>query len=139
MCIWGIDFYINIRNQPVAPRVCIPEKDNPMWLQPVKSRAIAKWGYDGFRHLLFVVFKPGSVYVYYDVPARDFEEALSAESKGTWFNQTFKSKFYKFDELYRPPGLRPLHVARRAAKAPQPVLFHGVSKFYGPWFENWQH
>jgi hypothetical protein len=100
-----------------------------MWLQSVKSRAIAKWGYDGFRKLLVVVFTPGSIYVYYGVPAEVFEEAKAAESKGAWFNQSFKSRFFDYDEIYRPPGLRP----------PKPVLFHGVSKFFGPWFENWQH
>lgn len=103
-----------------------------MWLQDVESTAIAKWGYDGFRQLLVVVFTPGSIYVYYGVPEEDWKAAQRAESKGAWFNHTFKSKFFAYEEIYRPPGLS-------SGQPPLPVLFHGVSKFFGPWFENWQH
>ena len=109
-----------------------------MWLQHVESSAIAKWGYDGLRRLLVVVFTPGSIYVYHGVPAEVWEAAQQAKSKGAWFNQRFKSKFFDYDEIYRPPGLME-HRPRRVARPPLPVLFHGVSKFFGPWFENWQH
>jgi hypothetical protein len=47
----------------------------------------------GYTHVLEIKFASGRVYQYYNVPEKIFQEMLSAESKGKYFNTHIRSKF----------------------------------------------
>ena len=59
-------------------------------------------GYDPAWRVLEVEFKDtGEVYVYFSVPADEYEAFKQAPSKGTYLNQTFKKKGYRYERVPR--------------------------------------
>ena len=54
---------------------------------------IERAAYDDEASILCVSFKGTGKYVYYDVPAKVFEEMCSAVSVGTYFNDEIKTRF----------------------------------------------
>lgn len=58
---------------------------------PVDSSDLESVGYDGQN--LFVQFKKGSIYVYFNVPISTFQALLNAGSKGKFLNQHIKGIF----------------------------------------------
>ncbi|WP_462380256.1 KTSC domain-containing protein [Pseudomonas sp. Marseille-QA0892] len=67
--------------------------------KPIASEALVSIGYDARRQVLEVEFDGGDVYRYRDVPIEVYETLLAAESKGTWFNQTFKSLGLEYEQV----------------------------------------
>jgi predicted transcriptional regulator len=65
----------------------------------VDSEAIRSVGYDRRRQLLEVEFEGGYVYRYFAVPDEVFKTMMAADSMGTWFNQTFKSLRFQYEQL----------------------------------------
>lgn len=63
------------------------------------SEALVSIGYDARRQILEVEFDGGDVYRYRDVPVEVYETLLAAESKGTWFNQTFKRLGFEYEQV----------------------------------------
>jgi hypothetical protein len=64
---------------------------------PVDSRSIATIGYDSEARVLQLEFRQtGKVYQYFDVPPEEYEGFLRAESKGTYLNQEFKRRGYRY-------------------------------------------
>lgn len=61
-----------------------------MDMVPVESSCVAAVGYDATWRELHVTFRSGRHYVYQDVPASVYEDFLSADSKGTFFNAAVK-------------------------------------------------
>jgi len=61
--------------------------------KPVDSSNIANVGYDQDSMVLEVEFHNGSVYQYFDVPSHVYEELVSAESVGRFFNMQVKGSF----------------------------------------------
>ena len=55
-----------------------------MELINVDSSMISALGYDEQEQVLEVVFKPGGVYRYRDVPKEVYQELLDADSKGSY-------------------------------------------------------
>lgn len=57
---------------------------------PVVSSNLAAVGYDRASMTLEVEFLNGSVYQYFDVPAVEYEQLLSADSVGRYFCQAIR-------------------------------------------------
>jgi hypothetical protein len=65
----------------------------------VTSTSIKSVGYDPKAQVLEVEFKPkGRLYQYSNVPAKEYEALLKAESKGRYFNRYLKD-FYPTKRL----------------------------------------
>lgn len=60
-------------------------------MTPVKSSNLEAIGYRGTS--LFVRFKGGGVYEYAGVPSDLYHEGLKADSPGSWFRNSVRSKF----------------------------------------------
>jgi KTSC domain len=66
--------------------------------QPVESSLIRSVGYDLTDSILEVeLLEAGRTYRYFDVPYSIAEELMSAESKGTYFNEHIRD-MYAFEE-----------------------------------------
>ena len=67
---------------------------------PVDSSSVASIGYRPDRHELDIEFREGGeVYRYFDVPAKEYAAFLAADSKGTYLNQVFKGRGYRYAVL----------------------------------------
>ncbi|TXF98942.1 KTSC domain-containing protein [Massilia arenae] len=64
----------------------------------VTSSNIHSVGYDGENQILEVEFKNGGVYQYFGVQSSEYDEMLSAESKGKYLNANVKNR-YPFSKL----------------------------------------
>jgi hypothetical protein len=63
----------------------------------VNSNTIASIGYDAHRRELELEFlASGDVYRYFGVSAGEHAAFMAAESKGTYLNQVFKPKGYRY-------------------------------------------
>jgi hypothetical protein len=64
---------------------------------PLNSTSIASIGYDPERLQLEIEFRESSdVYLYFDVPDEEYTEFMAADSKGTYLNQVFKPRGYRY-------------------------------------------
>jgi hypothetical protein len=64
---------------------------------PVRSTSIASIGYLPAERELEIKFRAsGDVYRYFDVPSEEYAAFMAAESKGTYLNQVFKPREYRF-------------------------------------------
>ena len=64
--------------------------------EPTDSSVIASMGYAAARRILEIEFHSGDIYDYFDVPKEEYAAFRSAESKGTYLNQTFKLRGYRY-------------------------------------------
>jgi hypothetical protein len=64
----------------------------------VESSAIERVDYRAERHELFVTFRSGRKYVYFDVPAPIYRLFLHADSRGRYFNFNIRDH-YDFREV----------------------------------------
>jgi KTSC domain len=70
---------------------------------PVESSSIASIGYAPQERVLELEFRQsGEVYQYFDVPAEEYAAFLAADSKGTYLNQQFKPRGYRYERV--PPS-----------------------------------
>ncbi len=74
--------------------------------QPVDSRLIRSVGYDQASSILEVeLLESGRIYRYFDVPYSVFDDLMTAESKGAYFNEHVRD-MYAYEELgFRLIGL----------------------------------
>jgi KTSC domain len=69
---------------------------------PVESSSIASIGYAAHERVLELEFRESrEVYQYFDVPAEEYAAFLAADSKGTYLNQQFKLRGYRYQRLPR--------------------------------------
>jgi len=66
---------------------------------PVESEALASVGYHPARRVLEVEFTSGEVYRYFDLPAREFEALVAADSLGHHFCEHIRNAGYEFEHL----------------------------------------
>lgn len=59
----------------------------------MSSSNLAEVGYDPDTETLEIMFRTGSVYQYYNVPAFMHERFMQANSQGTFFNASIKGQF----------------------------------------------
>jgi hypothetical protein len=62
------------------------------WLS-VESSVFDSSAYLAGKRLLYLRFRSGDVYRYFDVPAQDYAEFLASESKGTYFAHNIRDRF----------------------------------------------
>jgi hypothetical protein len=64
---------------------------------PDDSSTITSMGYDADSLQLEIEFRQtGDVYLYFDVPAEEYRDFMAADSKGTYLNQVFKPRGYRY-------------------------------------------
>ncbi len=64
---------------------------------PVHSTSVASIGYLPTERELEIKFRAsGDVYRYFDVPREEYAAFMAAESKGTYLNQVFKPREYRY-------------------------------------------
>ena len=63
------------------------------WIESPESSNIARFGYDDANQVLFVEFRNGSVYQYFDVPKNVFEQMNTAPSKGKFLADRIKGAY----------------------------------------------
>ena len=75
---------------------------------PVRSTSIASIGYLAAERELEIRFRAsGDVYRYFDVPGTEYAAFMAADSKGTYLNQVFKPREYRYvvvSEGKKPQG-----------------------------------
>jgi len=60
---------------------------------PVESSAFWAAGYAQDNSWLYLLFRSGEVYRYFDVPRWQYEEFLGADSKGRYFGRHIRGRF----------------------------------------------
>jgi len=61
------------------------------WIDSPESSTITRFGYEN--QVLYVEFKNGGVYQYFDVPESAFEQMKAAGSKGQYLAQYIKGSY----------------------------------------------
>jgi hypothetical protein len=64
----------------------------------VESSNIESIGYDSKSSTLEIEFSSGSIYQYFDVPQRIYDEIISADSHGKYLNSNIKGH-YRFSKV----------------------------------------
>jgi hypothetical protein len=59
----------------------------------LSSSLISRIAYDEQARTLSIRFRSGSLYVYYDVPAEEYDALRSAASAGRYYNACIKGRF----------------------------------------------
>jgi hypothetical protein len=62
------------------------------WL-PVESKMLSSVAYDAENHILYLRFRSGDVYRYFDFPDEAHQQFLLAESKGQFFLTNIRNCF----------------------------------------------
>jgi hypothetical protein len=68
---------------------------------PVESSAFQAAAYAERQALLYLLFRSGEVYRYFDVPRGQYQELLAAESKGRYFGRNIRGRF-RYERIRRP-------------------------------------
>lgn len=61
--------------------------------QPLDSKLLASSAYDAGKHTLYLRFRSGEVYRYFDFPREKYREFLDAESQGRHFLSHIRHHF----------------------------------------------
>ena len=68
---------------------------------PVESSALGAAAYAENQALLYLLFRSGEVYRYFDVPQWQYQEFLAADSKGRYFGRNIRGRF-RYEHMRRP-------------------------------------
>jgi hypothetical protein len=68
--------------------------------QYFESKLLAASAYDGEKHILYLRFRSGEVYRYFDVPQWQYQEFLAADSKGRYFGRNIRGCF-RYERMRR--------------------------------------
>jgi KTSC domain len=60
---------------------------------PVESKMLLSIAYDASKHMLYLRFRSGDVYRYFDFPDEAYQQFLLAESKGQFFLANIRNCF----------------------------------------------
>ena len=60
---------------------------------PVESKMLLSIAYDANKHMLYLRFRSGDVYRYFDFPDEAYQQFLLAESKGQFFLANIRNSF----------------------------------------------
>jgi hypothetical protein len=61
--------------------------------QPLESKMFTSVAYAAERHILYLRFRSGEVYRYFEFPEEQYREFLVAESRGRYFLSHIRNKF----------------------------------------------
>jgi hypothetical protein len=67
----------------------------------VESSAFRAAAYAERQALLYLLFRSGEVYRYFDVPRCQYQEFLAADSKGRYFGHNIRGRF-RYERMRRP-------------------------------------
>ena len=68
-------------------------------MKPVNSSNLSAVGYEAQMMQLYVRFRSGALYVYYDVPVRIYEGLMKASSHGK-YHDAFIKNAYRYKRLF---------------------------------------
>jgi hypothetical protein len=68
--------------------------------QPFESKLLASSAYDAGKHTLYLRFRSGEVYRYFDFPQEQYREFLNAESRGRYFLSHIRNQF-RYERMAR--------------------------------------
>lgn len=68
--------------------------------QPLESKLLSSVAYDAEKSILYLRFRSGDVYRYFDLPAGHYEQFLRAESRGRYFLAHIRNQF-RYERLAR--------------------------------------
>ena len=77
----------------VAATIAVWSQFGSIERKPVESSNIVSIGYNSFTKTLEVEFWSGSIYQYFDVPPKVYQELLSADSHGGYLSKNIRRKF----------------------------------------------
>ena len=66
--------------------------------QPLESKMFLSAAYDAKSHILYLRFRSGDVYRYFDFPSDQYQEFLHAESHGRYFLSQIKDQL-RFERM----------------------------------------
>jgi hypothetical protein len=66
--------------------------------QPLESKMLASSAYDAGKRILYLRFRSGDVYRYFEFPGQQYQEFLDAEAHGRYFLSNIKNHF-RYDRL----------------------------------------
>jgi hypothetical protein len=69
------------------------KEDLIMEWQPLESKLLAASAYDAGRCILWLRFRSGDVYRYFEFPEEQYQEFLDAESHGRYFLNYIRNDF----------------------------------------------
>ena len=58
-----------------------------------ESKLLAASAYDGGKRILYLRFRSGEVYRYFEIPAQLYHEFLAADSQGRYFRRNILGRF----------------------------------------------
>jgi KTSC domain len=61
--------------------------------QPFESKLLASSAYDAGKHTLYLRFRSGEVYRYFDFPQEQCQDFLDVESRGRYFLNHIRNQF----------------------------------------------
>ena len=61
--------------------------------QPFESKLLAASAYDDRKHILYLRFRSGEVYRYFEFPGQKYRELLDAESRGRYLLNNIRNRF----------------------------------------------
>lgn len=73
-----------------------------MLVTGVESTTLSSAAYDASRQLLWLEFLNRTVYCYFDVPPKVYQELIGAPSKGRYFNLNIRGHFAYRKEAHGP-------------------------------------
>ncbi len=68
---------------------------------PVESSALQAAAYGESQALLYLLFRSGDIYRYFNVPIWQYQEFLAADSKGRYFGRNIRGRF-RYERMRRP-------------------------------------
>jgi hypothetical protein len=68
--------------------------------QSLESKLLASSAYDARHGVLYLRFRSGDVYRYFEFPAEQYQQFLSAESQGRYFLSNIRNQF-RYERLAR--------------------------------------
>jgi hypothetical protein len=68
-------------------------KEPAMDWQHLESKLLASSAYDDHKHILYLRFRSGEVYRYFEFPADRYRELLATESRGRYFLSHIRNQF----------------------------------------------
>ena len=72
---------------------------NGVSMRSMRSSAVRAAGYDEFWRVLYVEFTSGTTYEYYNVPKKEYENFMNAESPGRFVNNVLTLR-YEYKSIY---------------------------------------
>ena len=62
--------------------------------EPLESKLLISSAYDAEKHILYLRFRSGEVYRYFEFPEVQYQEFLNAESRGRYFLSYIRNRFH---------------------------------------------